>query len=66
MKFKIESENGILVADGLDKNADAIRLREGTPAGKEKKPIDLKKGEVARVVYPLEKRKATYTVTRTE
>jgi hypothetical protein len=66
MKFRIESTSGVAVADGLDKQADVIRLREGSPEKGQKKPVDLAKGEQTRVEYPLEKRRATYVIMRTE
>lgn len=66
MKFKVVSQGGILVSEGLDKSADIVRLREGHPESKQKKPLDLAKGESTRCEFPLEKRKATYVITRTE
>lgn len=67
MKFKIESQSVVVVADNLDKNVDVIRLREGAPESGQKKPLDLGKGEQTRIGYPLEnKQKRTYIVIRTE
>ena len=71
--YRIATERGVVIADGLPRSAPAIQLHEGRvaePAAT--RPKDLAPGEFTTVVYPLDAEKGQKrpelrcTVTRTD
>jgi len=63
--FRIATESGVVIADGLPISAPSIQLHEGIVSKGDKPPKDLFPGESSIVAYPLVQGRLVCRVTRT-
>ena len=63
--YRIATESGVVIADGLPVFAPSIQLHEGVLSKGDKPPKDLLPGESAIVAYPLVQGRLVCRVTRT-